>query len=305
MVRGWIGWEGLTAGGEYWPWSVCAGWERVWGARGKPTRPRPTRRAGCAHNPTGIDPTKEQWAQIADVIEAKNHFAFFDVAYQVRGRAAQGPAAAAAWPGWTGGGLPDDVRVGASSCRALPVAAWTRTPTPPATLPSAGWRSWWLRCDRARLSRLCGEATLRRPRRGLLAPARNARPSPATHARRGFLPPSPEGSCITSLPRDVQSYSKNLGLYAERIGAINFVLKDAAAATRVLSQLKRIARQAGRGWDWELEGPRASLQDTPYGHGFPCPPGDKPRAPKPRPAQGHLLQPPRPWREDRGRGRGR
>jgi aspartate/tyrosine/aromatic aminotransferase len=25
---------------------------------------------GCAHNPTGIDPTKEQWAQIADLCQA-------------------------------------------------------------------------------------------------------------------------------------------------------------------------------------------------------------------------------------------
>ncbi len=38
--------------------------------------------AGCAHNPTGVDPTKEQWAKIADVVIAKNLVPFFDVAYQ-------------------------------------------------------------------------------------------------------------------------------------------------------------------------------------------------------------------------------
>lgn len=38
---------------------------------------------GCAHNPTGIDPTPEQWEIIADVIQEKNHIPFFDVAYQV------------------------------------------------------------------------------------------------------------------------------------------------------------------------------------------------------------------------------
>lgn len=38
--------------------------------------------AGCAHNPTGIDPTPEQWQQIADLCKAKNHLPFFDVAYQ-------------------------------------------------------------------------------------------------------------------------------------------------------------------------------------------------------------------------------
>lgn len=36
----------------------------------------------CAHNPTGVDPTKEQWKQIAQVMKEKNHFPFFDCAYQ-------------------------------------------------------------------------------------------------------------------------------------------------------------------------------------------------------------------------------
>ncbi|RKP11396.1 aspartate aminotransferase [Piptocephalis cylindrospora] len=36
----------------------------------------------CAHNPTGVDPTQEQWIKIADVMEAKGHFPLFDCAYQ-------------------------------------------------------------------------------------------------------------------------------------------------------------------------------------------------------------------------------
>lgn len=36
----------------------------------------------CAHNPTGCDPTKEQWQQILDVVKRKGHFAAFDSAYQ-------------------------------------------------------------------------------------------------------------------------------------------------------------------------------------------------------------------------------
>ncbi len=36
----------------------------------------------CAHNPTGVDPTREQWKEIAKVIRAKKHFPFFDCAYQ-------------------------------------------------------------------------------------------------------------------------------------------------------------------------------------------------------------------------------
>lgn len=40
----------------------------------------------------------------------------------------------------------------------------------------------------------------------------------------------------------LQRRSACAGLYAERVGAINFVLSDAEAAKRVMSQLKRIAR---------------------------------------------------------------
>ncbi|CAL5223517.1 g6046 [Coccomyxa viridis] len=103
---------------------------------------------GCAHNPTGIDPTREQWEQMADLCIEKNHLPFFDVAYQ----------------GFASGSLDDD--------------AW----------------------------------------------------APRYFASRGM-------EIIVA-----QSYSKNLGLYAERVGAINFVLSDAEAAKRVMSQLKRIAR---------------------------------------------------------------
>lgn len=36
----------------------------------------------CAHNPTGMDPTKEQWHKIAAVVREKNIFPLFDIAYQ-------------------------------------------------------------------------------------------------------------------------------------------------------------------------------------------------------------------------------
>jgi aspartate aminotransferase len=103
---------------------------------------------GCAHNPTGIDPTPEQWEKIADLIQSKNHMAFFDVAYQ----------------GFASGSLDDD----ASSVRKF-VA------------------------------------------RGMEI----------------FV---------------AQSYSKNLGLYAERVGAINAIVSSSDVAVRVKSQLKRLAR---------------------------------------------------------------
>lgn len=34
----------------------------------------------CAHNPTGLDPNKSQWTEIADVCEAKDLVPFFDCA---------------------------------------------------------------------------------------------------------------------------------------------------------------------------------------------------------------------------------
>jgi len=36
----------------------------------------------CAHNPTGIDPTEAQWAEISDIVKEKKLFPFFDMAYQ-------------------------------------------------------------------------------------------------------------------------------------------------------------------------------------------------------------------------------
>ena len=36
----------------------------------------------CAHNPTGVDPSKEQWGKIAELIRRKKLFPFFDCAYQ-------------------------------------------------------------------------------------------------------------------------------------------------------------------------------------------------------------------------------
>ncbi|KAI1704385.1 aminotransferase class I and II domain-containing protein [Ditylenchus destructor] len=37
---------------------------------------------GCAHNPTGMDPTQDQWKQVCEVVKRKNIFTFFDIAYQ-------------------------------------------------------------------------------------------------------------------------------------------------------------------------------------------------------------------------------
>lgn len=36
----------------------------------------------CAHNPTGVDPTADDWLKIADLMERKKLIPFFDAAYQ-------------------------------------------------------------------------------------------------------------------------------------------------------------------------------------------------------------------------------
>jgi len=37
----------------------------------------------CAHNPTGVDPTFEQWEKIRRLVRSKSLLPFFDSAYQV------------------------------------------------------------------------------------------------------------------------------------------------------------------------------------------------------------------------------
>jgi aspartate aminotransferase len=36
----------------------------------------------CAHNPTGVDPTEDQWRAISKAVKEGDHFPFFDMAYQ-------------------------------------------------------------------------------------------------------------------------------------------------------------------------------------------------------------------------------
>eukprot|EP00026_Physarum_polycephalum_P008535 Phypoly_transcript_08623.p1 GENE.Phypoly_transcript_08623~~Phypoly_transcript_08623.p1 ORF type:complete len:419 (+),score=88.08 Phypoly_transcript_08623:52-1308(+) len=36
----------------------------------------------CAHNPTGVDPTNDQWKKIGEIVKRKEHLAFLDSAYQ-------------------------------------------------------------------------------------------------------------------------------------------------------------------------------------------------------------------------------
>lgn len=102
----------------------------------------------CAHNPTGVDPTKDQWLAILDVMQQKKHIPLFDSAYQ----------------GFASGDLDED--------------AWA-----------------------VRL-----------------------------FVEKGF-------ELLVC-----QSFSKNLGIYAERTGALHVVSKDSATASRVSTQLADLTR---------------------------------------------------------------
>ena len=101
----------------------------------------------CCHNPTGYDLNREQWAQVLDVVEARNLVPFLDLAYQ----------------GFSVG-LADD--------------------------------AWVVRTFASRLGNLF---------------------------------------CASS-------FSKNFGLYGERVGAVSVLCRDADEAARVRSQLKIVVR---------------------------------------------------------------
>jgi len=102
----------------------------------------------CAHNPTGMDPTMEQWSQISDVVKERKLLPFFDCAYQ----------------GFASGNAPQDA-----------------------------------------------------------APLRM------------FIEEGHELALV-------QSFSKNFGLYGQRVGALSIVCGNEDEAKKVLSQLKIVIR---------------------------------------------------------------
>jgi aspartate aminotransferase len=104
---------------------------------------------GCAHNPTGVDPSKEQWKELVQVVKKRNLLPFMDLAYQ----------------GFASGDTERD----------------------------------------AYAVRLVAEEGLE------------------------FLVS--------------QSYSKNMGLYGERVGALTFVTQNKEDLARIMSQLKVLIRR--------------------------------------------------------------
>ena len=103
----------------------------------------------CAHNPTGVDPNKEQWKEISQVVKKRKLLPFIDLAYQ----------------GFASGDIDRDA-----------------------------------------------------------------------YAVRLFAEEGHE--FLVS-----QSYSKNMGLYGERVGALTFVVNDKESLQRIMSQLKVLIRR--------------------------------------------------------------
>ena len=114
----------------------------------------------CCHNPTGIDPSAEQWKQIADVVAQRGILPLLDFAYQ---------------------GFADGIEADAIGLRTL-----------------------------------VGE-----PGRG--------------HRREAVVGPRAELIVCSS-------FSKNFGLYSERVGALSIVASDKQAADTVQSQVKATIR---------------------------------------------------------------
>lgn len=104
---------------------------------------------GCAHNPTGVDPSKEQWQEMSKLVKKQKLLPFMDLAYQ----------------GFASGDTDKDA-----------------------------------------------------------------------YAVRLFAEDGHEFLCS-------QSYSKNMGLYGERVGALTFVCKEQEDLARIMSQLKVLIRR--------------------------------------------------------------
>src|SRR5438874_9247519 len=49
----------------------------------------------CCHNPTGVDPSSEQWTRVIELVRARGHVPFVDLAYQGFGDGAEADAAVA------------------------------------------------------------------------------------------------------------------------------------------------------------------------------------------------------------------
>ena len=163
----------------------------------------------CAHNPTGVDPTAAQWACIAQAV-ARPLIPLIDAAYQVS--------------------TPRPPPAPSPRLRTLYLYPATQT-APPHTIhlhthhPHTHHLLPWcagLRVRRPRCRR-CGRPCprLRARRREMIDTIAHAMPMPCRrHARAMHMP------CTCTVPGvemiTVQSYSKNMGLYAERAGVVSF-----------------------------------------------------------------------------------
>ncbi len=206
-------------------------------SRPPPPVPRPPQRAprgsvfllhACAHNPTGVDPTPQQWAAISKAMAERGHFPCFDMAYQVgrRRRVARGRGG-----GHVRGSMgTGQAGAGAGHCQhGAEIEGVTRS-TGGMAIACCGTSCW----GKDVVACFCSCLP---PHASLTGPLASCVPS-----RR------PQGFASGDCDRDAasirqfladghrlavsQSYAKNMGLYGQRVGCLSIVCDNVRWAGR-------------------------------------------------------------------------
>ena len=179
----------------------------------------------CAHNPTGVDPTTDDWKRLCTALKARPGLSlFFDSAYQ---GFASGDAEADAFSirHFVSEGVPFALAQVRETLVARSGRQWGRATGGERDARDAPMAACAMRRLRHAPPAPCAARALRRPRPP---------------------PPAPSAACVHRRPqphaRAVQSFAKNFGLYGERVGVLSMICDDAEEAGRILSQFKIIVR---------------------------------------------------------------
>ncbi|PIO63751.1 aminotransferase, class I/II [Teladorsagia circumcincta] len=169
----------------------------------------------CAHNPTGVDPSKEQWKKISEICKKNELFVFFDMAYQ----------------GFASGDVDGDayavryfIDQGHNICLAQSFAK---------NMGLYGMH--FLKEQWKKISEICKKNELFVFFDMAYQGFASGDVDGDAYAVRYFIDQG-HNICLA------QSFAKNMGLYGERVGAFSVVCEDAEEAARVASQLKILIR---------------------------------------------------------------
>jgi aspartate/tyrosine/aromatic aminotransferase len=167
----------------------------------------------CAHNPTGCDPTMEEWKLIADVLEDKQHVAFFDSAYQVRQISYRQDLSLAHLQNLT---IKSQRPFSIHRNRVLPVVMPNKS-----TCEILCLKRFSLACSTSHIIHVSKSLLLLLSSAAALRYVTVERKLPVLLA---------------------QSFAKNFGLYGERCGTFSVVCANEQQKQRILSQLRIIIR---------------------------------------------------------------